>query len=154
MSALRWVCSKNSLADPASLLILSGKVETLRKSSWRINQFSRLHRKRKKKNLRLQHTLTSSSRRFNQNDSRIFYWFQFFTLPSPWLALLCWQFSANLLIFSPLTLLSRHVGKSFTLTIVISTTPLQIALYTKAIKVTVDGPRWVRAAVAMNFYSF
>lgn len=33
------------------------------------------------------------------------------------------------------------LGKSFTLTICISTTPMQIATYTKAIKVTVDGPR-------------
>ncbi|XP_003744698.1 runt-related transcription factor 1 [Galendromus occidentalis] len=32
-------------------------------------------------------------------------------------------------------------GKSFTLTIVISTSPPQIATYCKAIKVTVDGPR-------------
>ena len=32
-------------------------------------------------------------------------------------------------------------GKSFTLTIIISTTPIQIATYSKAIKVTVDGPR-------------
>ncbi|XP_046988142.1 uncharacterized protein LOC124593838 [Schistocerca americana] len=32
-------------------------------------------------------------------------------------------------------------GKSFSLTIVISSTPFQIATYNKAIKVTVDGPR-------------
>lgn len=32
-------------------------------------------------------------------------------------------------------------GKSFSLTIMISTVPFQIASYTKAIKVTVDGPR-------------
>jgi len=32
-------------------------------------------------------------------------------------------------------------GKSFTLTISLSTNPVQIATYLKAIKVTVDGPR-------------
>lgn len=32
-------------------------------------------------------------------------------------------------------------GKSFSITIMISSLPLQIATYTKAIKVTVDGPR-------------
>lgn len=33
------------------------------------------------------------------------------------------------------------VGKSFTLTITISTSPPQVTTYNKAIKVTVDGPR-------------
>ncbi|XP_028894004.2 segmentation protein Runt isoform X2 [Zeugodacus cucurbitae] len=36
-------------------------------------------------------------------------------------------------------------GKSFTLTITIATYPVQIASYTKAIKVTVDGPREPRS---------
>jgi hypothetical protein len=35
-------------------------------------------------------------------------------------------------------------GKSFTLTITISTSPPQVATYLKAIKVTVDGPREAR----------
>jgi runt-related transcription factor len=38
-------------------------------------------------------------------------------------------------------------GKSFTITIVISTVPLQIATYNKAIKVTVDGPREPRSKI-------
>ncbi|XP_057664204.1 runt-related transcription factor 3-like [Diorhabda carinulata] len=36
-------------------------------------------------------------------------------------------------------------GKSFTLTIIVSTTPPQVATYNKAIKVTVDGPREPRS---------
>ncbi|XP_065353807.1 runt-related transcription factor 1-like isoform X1 [Cloeon dipterum] len=36
-------------------------------------------------------------------------------------------------------------GKSFTLTIIVSTSPPQITTYTKAIKVTVDGPREPRS---------
>ncbi|KAL1396391.1 hypothetical protein pipiens_002708 [Culex pipiens pipiens] len=36
-------------------------------------------------------------------------------------------------------------GKSFTLTITVSTTPPQVTTYTKAIKVTVDGPREPRS---------
>jgi len=36
-------------------------------------------------------------------------------------------------------------GKSFTLTITVSTNPPQVATYTKAIKVTVDGPREPRS---------
>ncbi|CAH1408015.1 unnamed protein product [Nezara viridula] len=36
-------------------------------------------------------------------------------------------------------------GKSFTLTITVSSTPPQVATYTKAIKVTVDGPREPRS---------
>ncbi|KAF4525738.1 hypothetical protein B566_EDAN001998 [Ephemera danica] len=39
------------------------------------------------------------------------------------------------------TLVTIKAGKSFSLTIMVSTTPFQIATYTKAIKVTVDGPR-------------
>lgn len=36
-------------------------------------------------------------------------------------------------------------GKSFTLTIMVSTSPPQVATYSKAIKVTVDGPREPRS---------
>lgn len=36
-------------------------------------------------------------------------------------------------------------GKSFTLTITLSTSPPQMATYNKAIKVTVDGPREPRS---------
>ncbi|KAL1381424.1 hypothetical protein pipiens_013470, partial [Culex pipiens pipiens] len=36
-------------------------------------------------------------------------------------------------------------GKSFTLTITVSTSPPQVATYNKAIKVTVDGPREPRS---------
>lgn len=36
-------------------------------------------------------------------------------------------------------------GKSFTLTITVSTQPPQVATYNKAIKVTVDGPREPRS---------
>ncbi|XP_044590357.1 runt-related transcription factor 1-like isoform X1 [Cotesia glomerata] len=42
-------------------------------------------------------------------------------------------------------------GKSFTLTITVSTTPPQVATYTKAIKVTVDGPREPRSKTMMSF---
>lgn len=43
-------------------------------------------------------------------------------------------------------------GKSFSITITISTSPYQIASYTKAIKVTVDGPREPRTKSSK--YSF
>jgi hypothetical protein len=36
-------------------------------------------------------------------------------------------------------------GKSFTLTITVNSSPPQVATYTKAIKVTVDGPREPRS---------
>lgn len=36
-------------------------------------------------------------------------------------------------------------GKSFTVTITVSTIPPQVTTYTKAIKVTVDGPREPRS---------
>lgn len=36
-------------------------------------------------------------------------------------------------------------GKSFTLTIIINSSPPQVATYAKAIKVTVDGPREPRS---------
>lgn len=39
------------------------------------------------------------------------------------------------------------LGKSFTLSIIISTNPIQIATYSKAIKVTVDGPREPRSKI-------
>ncbi|XP_068209375.1 runt-related transcription factor 1-like [Palaemon carinicauda] len=42
-------------------------------------------------------------------------------------------------------------GKSFLLTITISTTPPQVATYTKAIKVTVDGPREPRSKSHLSF---
>ncbi|XP_026470551.1 segmentation protein Runt-like [Ctenocephalides felis] len=41
-------------------------------------------------------------------------------------------------------------GKSFTLTITISTSPPQVATYTKAIKVTVDGPREPRSKTMLS----
>jgi len=44
-------------------------------------------------------------------------------------------------------------GKSFTLTITIATYPVQIASYSKAIKVTVDGPREPRSKQS-EFFSF
>lgn len=37
------------------------------------------------------------------------------------------------------------IGKSFSITITVSTTPPQVATYTRAIKVTVDGPREPRS---------
>ncbi|EDS27688.1 lozenge [Culex quinquefasciatus] len=43
-------------------------------------------------------------------------------------------------------------SKSFTLTITVSTTPPQVTTYTKAIKVTVDGPREPRSKTSE--YSF
>lgn len=46
-------------------------------------------------------------------------------------------------------------GKSFSLTITISTFPSQVATYTKAIKVTVDGPREPRTKQSkFIFYQF
>lgn len=44
-----------------------------------------------------------------------------------------------------LTEASRFPGKSFSITITVSTTPPQVATYTRAIKVTVDGPREPRS---------
>ncbi|VVC93993.1 unnamed protein product [Leptidea sinapis] len=41
-------------------------------------------------------------------------------------------------------------GKSFTLTITVSTTPPQVTTYNKAIKVTVDGPREPRSKTNMS----
>lgn len=46
-------------------------------------------------------------------------------------------------------------GKSFSLTICISTIPAQVTTYTKAIKVTVDGPREPRSKIRhQNFHPF
>lgn len=46
-------------------------------------------------------------------------------------------------------------GKSFSLTIVISTIPVQVASYMKAIKVTVDGPREPRSKMRhQGFHPF
>ncbi|XP_055847007.1 segmentation protein Runt [Episyrphus balteatus] len=46
-------------------------------------------------------------------------------------------------------------GKSFSLTIVISSSPVQVATYIKAIKVTVDGPREPRSKVRhQGFHPF
>ncbi|KAF4525736.1 hypothetical protein B566_EDAN001996 [Ephemera danica] len=42
-------------------------------------------------------------------------------------------------------------GKSFTLTIMISTSPPQVTTYNKAIKVTVDGPREPRSKTRIRF---
>lgn len=41
--------------------------------------------------------------------------------------------------------LCLFLGKSFTLTITVSTSPPHVATYNKAIKVTVDGPREPRS---------
>lgn len=45
-------------------------------------------------------------------------------------------------------------GKSFTLTITVSTTPPQVTTYNKAIKVTVDGPREPRSKTSKYHYRF
>ncbi|XP_030762901.1 runt-related transcription factor 1-like [Sitophilus oryzae] len=46
-------------------------------------------------------------------------------------------------------------GKSFTLTIIVSTSPPQVATYNKAIKVTVDGPREPRSKTRQaGFHNF
>uniref|UniRef100_A0A336LZQ9 CSON008722 protein n=1 Tax=Culicoides sonorensis TaxID=179676 RepID=A0A336LZQ9_CULSO len=48
-----------------------------------------------------------------------------------------------------------RMGKSFTLSIVIATNPIQIATYNKAIKVTVDGPREPRSKMRhQGFHPF
>ncbi|PSN58230.1 Segmentation protein Runt [Blattella germanica] len=45
-------------------------------------------------------------------------------------------------------------GKSFSLTIVINSTPFQVATYNKAIKVTVDGPREPRTKSSEYIFIF
>lgn len=42
-------------------------------------------------------------------------------------------------------------GKSFSITITVSSSPPQVATYTKAIKVTVDGPREPRSKTCKYF---
>ncbi|XP_075210248.1 uncharacterized protein LOC142317575 [Lycorma delicatula] len=44
-------------------------------------------------------------------------------------------------------------GKSFTLTIIVNSCPPQVATYSKAIKVTVDGPREPRSKTSMCLFS-
>ena len=44
-------------------------------------------------------------------------------------------------------------GKSFNLTISISTSPPQVAVYSKCMKVTVDGPREPRSKTSKHFFS-
>uniref|UniRef100_A0ABD2XJZ9 Runt domain-containing protein n=1 Tax=Trichogramma kaykai TaxID=54128 RepID=A0ABD2XJZ9_9HYME len=44
----------------------------------------------------------------------------------------------------------RSTGKSFSITITVSTTPPQVATYTRAIKVTVDGPREPRSKTTLG----
>lgn len=59
---------------------------------------------------------------------------------------LFWFFDKMKPIFFIKTFLSLFVlGKSFTLTITVSTSPPHVATYNKAIKVTVDGPREPRS---------
>ena len=48
-------------------------------------------------------------------------------------------------VFESLKMEYFFIGKSFTLTISIATNPPQVTTYTKAIKVTVDGPREPRS---------
>ncbi|KAF0754771.1 protein lozenge-like isoform X1 [Aphis craccivora] len=45
-------------------------------------------------------------------------------------------------------------GKSFTITITVSTCPPQVATYNKAIKVTVDGPREPRSKSLKNVHIY
>lgn len=47
--------------------------------------------------------------------------------------------------YKPVKLNGFYLGKSFTITITIFTTPPVVATYHKAIKVTVDGPREPRS---------
>ncbi|XP_039282882.1 LOW QUALITY PROTEIN: runt-related transcription factor 1-like [Nilaparvata lugens] len=51
---------------------------------------------------------------------------------------------------------TNDTGKSFTLTITVSSSPPQVATYTKAIKVTVDGPREPRSKTRQQqqFHAF
>ncbi|KAL7302588.1 hypothetical protein TKK_0005219 [Trichogramma kaykai] len=48
----------------------------------------------------------------------------------------------------------RSTGKSFSITITVSTTPPQVATYTRAIKVTVDGPREPRSKTRQQHQQF
>lgn len=49
------------------------------------------------------------------------------------------------------TIFFVSTGKSFTLTITVSTNPPQVATYSKAMKVTVDGPREPRSKTSESF---
>jgi Runt domain len=60
-------------------------------------------------------------------------------------------FSSNLAHVAPLLAVA---GKSFTLTITVSTLPHQLATYNKAIKVTVDGPREPRTKASEYHYCY
>ncbi|KAH8021926.1 hypothetical protein HPB51_018775 [Rhipicephalus microplus] len=51
----------------------------------------------------------------------------------------------------PRPIIADVYGKSFTITITLSTNPPQVATYTKAIKVTVDGPREPRSKTRTYF---
>lgn len=55
---------------------------------------------------------------------------------------LLYSININSIFFFPYNIFS---GKSFTITITVSTSPPQVATYGKAIKVTVDGPREPRS---------
>lgn len=59
-------------------------------------------------------------------------------------------FSSRLFFFS--LSLCPSQGKSFSLTITVSTNPPQVATYTKAIKVTVDGPREPRSKTSESTF--
>ncbi len=45
-----------------------------------------------------------------------------------------------------------YLGKKFTLTIIIETTPPQQCTYRRAIKITVDGPRKKRELSMFDFF--
>ncbi|KYM79109.1 Protein lozenge [Atta colombica] len=51
-------------------------------------------------------------------------------------------------------ILFSAIGKSFSITITVSTTPPQVATYTRAIKVTVDGPREPRSKTRQQHQQF
>lgn len=64
------------------------------------------------------------------------------------------KYSYMNLCFSSVSLFV-FAGKSFSLTICISTVPAQVTTYMKAIKVTVDGPREPRSKIRhQNFHPF
>jgi len=46
------------------------------------------------------------------------------------------------------------VGKFFMLTITVCTTPIQVATYQRAVKVTVDGPRDPRCKTSIRYSIF
>lgn len=82
------------------------------------------------------------------NGEQFFYWLQFLvSLLTACVGGVYWQNFSILIFTNEILLLIFYdnffslVGKSFSLTIIISTSPVQIATINKAIKVTVDGPR-------------